>query len=462
MKKNTLAIITVAMMIGMCTPVYAGTWSEIMNTTETGEQIASGDWIYLDKDGNRTINDWAKDSVGQWYYLGNDGLMVRNKKIEDNGEYYYFNDSGVMVKNQWVQLEREDDSFGDGLSESLTDGLTDYYYFGDTGKAYRNKSGEKACIKEINEKKYVFDEEGRVLYGWITEDGYGVDRDDDYAWQDAVYFCDLHDASLSVGWKTIKVIDENSDGDDVEKNYKFYFRTNGKKTVDAEKTITSEDGTKGKYRFNEYGAMTSSKMLTKTVTNTDGTQTMQSSYYNKKGSKVKEQWINKIPSASQSEEDHDNEIKRWYYSDKSGNIVKNQIKKIDGKYYCFDEFGIRREGLIAVKDGVYQYIINNTTEIYDIWGSIEDVRNAADAGYDIMYFKESSGVRENGSCTIELDDEKCKFKFGSNGIGLTGAHGGYLYHGGLLLRADKDDEGRVREYEVNGEIYTVNTSGKIQ
>ena len=207
---------------------------------ETGWVEESNGWHFYTNNGTEATETW-KQSGEYWYYLGSDGIMETNSFIEDDDNYYYANEYGTMVTNEWRYLETDD-----------TDEEARWYYFGSNGKAYKQgDSSSKAQLKEINGKKYIFDNEGKMLYGWINEDGTMAEDDDDDAWKEAMYYAgEEQDGAVVVNdWRALDV--ENDEDDDYPGYYWFYFKNNGKKTKDESSyTINGK-----KYGFDEHGAM---------------------------------------------------------------------------------------------------------------------------------------------------------------------------------------------------------------
>lgn len=435
--------ITGMLIAATCFPSLAAGW----------EQVHEGkDWVWRDKHGEMVYDAWKTGADGTWYYLGDDGIMKINCLIEDDGDYYFVDEAGKMVKNQWRKIYSEDE------------GEEYWYYFRDNGKAYKG-TGDKASLKSIGDQRYIFDDEGRMQWGWISEDGSMIDEDDSEGWKEAVYYCGSEDEGwVSTGWKQIEVEYEEDDSDDgySVRNRWFYFGNNGKKTVDKDLRLKNAEGKEYRYGFDEYGVMLSQKLISTTTTNSDGTTTTTTKYYDNKGTLNKAKWIEKVPSKSQSEDDYDNDIKRKFYSQKNGNLVKNEIKKIDGKWYCFDFDGIMRVGLVAVKDGKYAYTLQNTNENDDIWADAEDLVQAKENGYIIMLFDEKTGARKTGKVTIELNDDKYIMRFLKSGEAVDGEYEGYLYEAGILLKADKDSDEKYQEFTVNGVVYRVDRNGRIQ
>ena len=103
------------------------------------------------------------------------------------------------------------------------------------GKAVK-KSGSSDNVKFVTlpnasgQGRYAFDEEGRMLFGWIDENGEMLTDED--AWKSGMYYCGENgDGRMATGWQYITAEndeDTERDGD----GYWFYFATNGKKTKD--------------------------------------------------------------------------------------------------------------------------------------------------------------------------------------------------------------------------------------
>lgn len=426
-KKKWMGLLICALSVCTAFPALAAGW-----------ELNGTDWYWRDRDGYIVYDTWKTGADGTWYYLGEVGRMEVNCLVDDE---YYVDELGRMVKNEWKKLWDED-------SEEER-----WYYFGANGKAYKAGNGDKATLKEINGQKYIFDDDCRMVYGWVNEDGSMVDEDDEDGWRDAVYYCGEADEGwVHKDWQQIEVEYEDDDDDTYTAKKWFYFKSNGKKAVDDTLRLKDKNGKEYKYAFDSNGAMISSKLITSSSSSS-------SKYYNKDGTLSKSKWIQRVPSKGQNEEDHDNDTMRWFYAQSNGNLVKDEIKKIDGKYYLFDKNGIMRAGIVAVKDGKYAYTLQNTSDDDEIWANKKDLVQAKENGYTIMYFDEKTGARKTGKFSVELNDDKYSLKFNSRGEALDGPHDGYLYEAGVLLKADEE---KTQEFTVNGVTYTVDRNGKIK
>ena len=148
-----------------------------------------GTWVYYDKNGDKVTESWKK-SGDNWYWLDDNGEMATDLLVEDDDNFYYVDANGVMVRNQWVAIENEDAGEDDEPEHY-------WYYFQANGKAYKSSdSSSSVSTKTINGKKYIFDDEGRMMYGWINAEG-DRETDEDTDWQTGVYYAgDEDDGAL--------------------------------------------------------------------------------------------------------------------------------------------------------------------------------------------------------------------------------------------------------------------------
>ena len=149
-----------------------------------------GTWYYYDKDGNRVENEWKK-SGDNWFFLDGEegGAMATDALIEDDDDTYYVDANGVMVTNTWVKVVNEDQDDDDDPAEYR------YYYMQSNGKAYKAGDSGKTKFKTIDGKKYAFDEDSKMLYGWVNEDDSTLATDDS-DWEQATYYMGSWEAPL--------------------------------------------------------------------------------------------------------------------------------------------------------------------------------------------------------------------------------------------------------------------------
>lgn len=433
-------------------PCMAATFAlgmSMMSYAATGWQSEDDTWRYYDRNGDAVSNEWKK-SGDNWYWLDDEGWMATETLVEDDDDLYYVDERGVMLTNNWRQLENDDDS--DDASEYC------WYYFGKNGKAYKAADSGKTSFKSIvtadgSTKKYAFDSEGRMLYGWVDEES--ERHTDDDAWKNGVYYLGGPDdgALRANGWERLEAIDSENEDDEFDDTYWFYFKSNGKKTVDGTKTINGK-----KYRFGENGNALFKWYELGTPSTATGASATQF-YSIPSDCWLSVGWFKTIPGEEIDEEAYNEGEERWFYAKKDGELLKSQIKKINGSYYAFDENGLMLQGLY--KMSVNGKEITSYEEIES-----EDDLPETDEAWDVYYFADSSkeGAMKTGRVTIDLDGDPATYNFrdsGSNrGAGYNGIEDGCVYQKGKLIKADKDSKYEI--VTVEDQDYLINTSGKIQ
>lgn len=397
--------------------------------------MEDGEWAYRDNSGAYVTDTWKADGNNS-FYLGSDGYMVRNSLIEVNGNYYYVNSAGAMVKNEWRQLEN-----AEWQSESPED--VNWYYFDEKGRALCSENGEPD-VETVNGKKYIFDEYGRMLTGWITASAeFTTDED---AWQEALYYSDAEEGDGSIltnAWLNISVHDEENE-DDSEPAYWFYFSAGGKKVVDEQKTINGK-----KYLFNAYGAAQSGWVQNEE----NGTW----QYYGSEDScSLKTGWFEAVPDAELDEESHSDDTAHWFYATSSNaGVVTSQIKTVNSKSYGFNRYGEMLSGLYKLK--VEDKVITEYAKIE----SEDDLPE--DDQWSVYFFHDTSGEMRTGAQTVELDGETYTYGFETGGTdkgkGINGIDGNYIYDNGKRLKAESGTKYQIVVYD--GKEYLVNTSGVL-
>lgn len=325
-----------------CLIMAVSAGSAFVSLAAAGWTKENGTWVYYDKNGSKAENV-LKKSGDQWYYLDENGKMATNRLVEVNEDFYYVNKDGIVVTNEWRSVPN--DSPSDGEPDEW------WYYFQGNGKAVKKPSGtDKPKLVTLPAKsgtaKYIFDENGRMMSGWINENGEMLTDTSDN-WKSGIYYAgDNSDGKVVTGWKYLTAEndeDTNREGD----GYWFYFKSNGKKIADADNKII--DGKK--YRFNEFGAAQFewyNKPSTSTSSNASPSNAA-NRYYNKEEQTwLATGWFKTVPSESIDEEAHNNEEAHWFYADKKGDLIKAQIKSIGGQKYGFDTNGKMLHGLYKI------------------------------------------------------------------------------------------------------------------
>lgn len=429
--------------------------TSMLSFAATGWQEEDGTWRYYDKDGEAVTSVWRK-SGNDFFWLDEDGDMATDQLVEDNDNYYYVNESGAMVKNQWRELENEDKQDDD-------DSDTAWYYFGADGKAYKAKDSGKVNFKSIVRadgvtKKYAFDEQGKMLYGWIDEQGERQTEDD--AWQTGVYYLGAANdgAMRSHQWERLDVVDDDQTNDEFQDWYWFYFNANGKKAADTKKTINGR-----KYYFEEYG----NARFSWYASSSNAASVATPSFYSPvSDSWLSVGWFKTVPGENTDPDGYADGEERWYYAEKDGDVVKSRIKKINGSYYAFDEYGKMLEGLYKLT--VSGNDILTCTEV-------ESESNLPEAGdpEELYYFGGTSkdGAMKTGTVTLDIDGERHTYNFRKSGDergqGYNGIEDGVIYEKGKRIEADKDEKLKKVDWNDPDDsskdgTYLVNISGKIQ
>ena len=430
-----------------------------------------GTWYYYDKDGNRVENEWKK-SGDNWFWLNGDegGAMATDMLVEDDDDTYYVDANGVMVTNTWVKVVNEDQDDDDDPAEYR------YYYMQNSGKAYKAGDSGKTKFKTIDGKKYAFDEDGKMLYGWVNEDDSTL-ASDDSDWETATYYMgSWEDGSLKTGWQKITVYDQDEDDD---YDYWFNFKSNGKKRFnESDSKDILEKKINGKhYAFDNRGVMTYEWTLT---TTSDAATISNWLYFNspEDGARATKGWFKVVAPDKDGDDntfkdysnlenptfakgDAEDENERWYYANSDGELYVGQIKKIKGKYYGFAPEGNKAGSMLT---GLCALRVDNSGNITKLWArdmdsdDLDDAMNGegdfdgfgSDTNDTLYYFgnnEDSDGALKTGSVSVNLDGDNYQFQFSKTGgaegkgRGLNGIDDSkYIYKFGMKLKAGSDDK----------------------
>ena len=432
----------------------------------TGWQQENGTWVYYNRNEEKVTETWQK-SGDYWFYLDDNGEMATDSLIDDNDDTYYVDVNGVMVTNRWVAVDNE--NAGEENEPNQW-----WYYFGANGKAYKRSDSATGdvSLKTINGKKYTFDTDGKMQYGWVKD---GETQHDENAWQDSeYYFGDENDGSMAEGWREIAIKDDQAadlqPGDnywDEDQTRWFYFKASGKK----EKSQTGKTINGRKYGFDEYGRMNAGWITTATASNTkaadggsQGIATYSNSflYYStpEDGARSTKGWFKVTPGYYLQRDKYEDGSDYWYYSDGNGKLTVNEIKTVNGKKYAFDNYGRMISGFVVLQmegntvgsgysskkivqkvdsDGTY-----DTGDNYNRFVKANDSLFRSGELKSYFFGGSDDGSMKTGKQTVELDSEKYTFEFAKNGsnkgVGLNGMEDHKFYVGGKLTTADADSK----------------------
>ena len=422
-----------------------------------------GTWYFYDKDGSRVEDTWKK-SGDNWFWLDSEegGAMATDKLVEDDDNTYYVDGNGVMVTNTWVKVVNEEQDEDDDPAEYR------YYYMQSNGKAYKG-NGNNLSKKTIDGKQYAFDEDGKMLYGWVKTDGTMANGEDE--WQDAYYyFGGWEDGSLKTGWQKITVHDPSSDKDD-DYDYWFNFKANGKKRTHAEDNDTWKSNGKY-YHFNQYGVMVYEWFNIATSGTTNPQSASNWAYFSspEDGARYTKGWFKVAPPTEDNSfaevddtfanNDSKDESDRWYYSNgHDEGLAVCEIKKIKGKYYGFwpddgEKAGRMLTGLCALKMSGSKIVdvIDDDMDADGLDDFMDKYGTESQANSDVYlyYFgndADTDGAMKTGNVTINLDGDSYQFQFKKNGDassrgrGVNGIDDGkYIYQYGQKVKADSDEK----------------------
>ena len=452
----------------------------------TGWAEEDGTWVYYDRNGDKVTDKWAK-SGNNWYYLDSNGEMAVDTLIEDGDNYYYVDVNGVMAANQWVAIDNEEAGQDDEPEHY-------WYYFQANGKAYKQGDNSDVALKTINGKKYAFDDEGKMLYGWVAADNAErVDDTDGDAFKEGdYYFGGEDDGAMTTGWLLMDVTydEATSDyeiapafNDDEDQSRWFYFKSNGKKVYSTSTDETKNKTINGKkYTFDQYGAMVAewSLDIKKASTNV-GTSNFagyekkaESAKYSQSwryfssvedGARVSKGWFKVVPAEYLNEDKYNDDEDNWYYADGSGNIYAGEFKTIKGKKYAFRTDGRMLSGLKFIQKDINGNITGVKADDDDNYNfDTEDdfLKNAAgyyaENDYNCYYFGNGEdGAMKTNKTSITIDGDNFNFYFeksgSTKGAGVNGEKDDKYYLAGMLLKAGSDEKYQVI-YKNANDVYT--------
>lgn len=420
MKKQTrfLSVLTAAAFMTILPNAAALSAIPVVYGSEFGWTEEDGLRVYYDEDGYLTTDSWRKDGE-DWYYLGEDGQITKNEKIDD----YYVGSDGKMVKNEWIRLRNEEEL------DSPEAPAAHWYYFGKDGKASVSK------WMRLNEKWYYFDGSGHMLTGKTVIDG------------STYYLGEETDGAMKTGW--LRLEDNASDPGASESWY--YFNPDGKMVeTQYDKKIDGNYYTfiDGKMQtgwvkmpeLNREEAIPAATGSNAIDTEAASPSVSDYQYYgDAKDGKRAEGWriIEGIPSI------HDTDETATFYF-RGGRAIHSAVKgnslfTINSKKYAFNELGEMQTGrtLIHLENG----------EIANFCFG-ED--GAMKTGKQSL-FNEDTGETENWY--FYSDGER-------KGQGFHGIRDNVLYVYGK--RSEASSGLRYAPAELNGTTYLVNTTGMVQ
>ena len=272
-----------------------------------------GEWVYLDRNGDRVADEWKK-SNGQWYYLDEDGYMAKDRRVEYGDNLYYVDENGVKVTNAWVSMDNDDYLDDDDVS-------TVWYFFDGKGKAYGFNSNNNGVIKKVpygdgKSDYFIFNNEGVMLSGWQKWSKSG-DNEKIY------WLGDENEGWARTGWQYLNVEDEEifeyeDDGDPYDSEQWFWFDNQGRAKTNGTEVIGGKT-----YIFNSNGFMQDLWTYNKatapnaaTWTNASGTSTdRDAAFYLEDNGGRDKNWVFAYPKTDYEDYDDD---QYWFWLNSKG------------------------------------------------------------------------------------------------------------------------------------------------
>ena len=368
------------------------------------EKDEDGIWHYYDSDDEMVTDEWRKDG-SKWFYLDEDGNMLTDSWVDDE---YYVGSDGAMLKNQWVKTTADED-----VSDPEDDG-DHWYYFGSNGKMYRD-----ADKKKVNGKYYFFNAHGQMVYEWINNHKYAVNKNTTpsgaepmgnasasnaldgniedagagYIWN-MQYSNVVEDGSRANGWYEIDGSEDT--GTDGDTDWYYFDDGEAERADSAKDRLMINDGddapvyrakikVEGKYFcFNEMGQMQT------------GLQYIGADkafyYFDENGY---------MQTGKESNVEDDDDSYNFYFITKNGKNGQGQMGEKDNYLY----FGGKRleaddDYKIYFLDGEY-YLVNNKGKIQDSKSKKYDVENGNGMTDAKFTFKNNGGISK-----VYVDDKE--------------------------------------------------------
>lgn len=324
-------------------------WKELPETW-----YSEGGWRYFGSNGKAYENGWKQ--IGDRWYHFTDSIMDTGW-LDIDGKTYYLGSSGAMTTG-WKKLADPEDDWGEY-----------WYYFGGSGKM--TSGGEQT----ISGAAYIFDNEGRMLTGWVnTSDFSSTGRDDlSTARIDALKYYRSGGQRAS-GWLYLY------SPDDAEENW-YYFKDGRAYSAANRTTAVGSRYGMAKIQGETYCFDTKGRMVTGMVEIEDGRKF----YFDPDSGKMMTGRV------VVNDDDHDNEV---FYFTTSGTLgtrgdgftgvkdgslyedgvliraedgMKYEKVTVDGKEYVVNEQGkVKTSGTVTDADGVKYKITKQSDGTYKI------------------------------------------------------------------------------------------------
>ena len=274
---------------------------------KTGFVDFQGASYHFASDGAMDTGSWFNKENIEFYYSDSNGIVQKNKFIDIDGVTYYYTADGTVQHEGWAEI----------------DGKT--MYFRKDGSFFKKTNVTFVPEGENMEYRIYFGDDGHMLRNEFVgeRDGEIYDYDNDGKFKDV---------TMNTGFWLNKEDEEYyySDSDGIVQKNKFV-------DVDGRTYYLKADG-KRQYGWAEI----------------DG-KTM---YFSNKGDghMVRKGWVYVIPPEGGVGE-------RYYYFGDDGNMIRNEIKEINGKKYYLADDGKMETGFVNFQGAIYHFAPNGSMNI---------------------------------------------------------------------------------------------------
>ena len=313
-----------------------------------GEVMQNGnvDKKYAIIDGIVALDAWFT-SGNQYYYYDKDGTKVTNKMISIDGQYYAFDNTGAAVSDgfyEGVYFNKDRVRVANRLQEIGGK----MYYLGLDGKIEKNSkypsNDDMALIgrQTIDNKKYNFGDDGRMIKNTMLESSFGTEYYDENG---------VQAIDREVKYNGKRYYFDNA-GNLVRNQYvkdTYYAKDDGSFAEDEIVSIGGKqyyylsNGTKAKSNINGYVIDSDGSLATGMrngvlyVAGKQHTGEYQGSYYTN-GVVVRNQWSGDVYLGSNGYPVTNQWVGDYYVGD-DGKYLRNTQKQLGNDLYVFDSQG---------------------------------------------------------------------------------------------------------------------------
>ncbi len=327
----------------------------INGTAQTGTYVVNGKKYWLDSDGVLT-GGWLDLGGMKLYFDPNNGGVAATGVYTIDGTTYIFDENGVMLTITGL-LDNGGDfyNFYNGIA------VTGWYDIQDRGLMYFDaQNGCKASIGTIvvDGKKYWFNEKGVLTGGWLDLGGMRL------------YFDPYNGGAAVIGVGQVEGKLYLFDNNGVQITGTCTPVINGSKYYLINDVVQSGWAKIGSWTVyldpnNGYKFVTGAVEIEGTVYNFDSNGILtgvRTGMFVENGKKYLADdrgrfysgWVNLTSSW------------RLYFDPNDGNAAATGVRKIDGKYYCFNSDGIVLKSTMPIVNGK-KYLADNEGELYSGW-----------------------------------------------------------------------------------------------